>query len=584
MIGEGVSEQLREQINHAAGGNPLFISEMLAMVDGNEQVEVPPTLKALLAARLDQLDEPERRLLERGAVEGEIFHRGSVQALTPEETEVTTRLATLVRHQLLRPDRAQLAGDDAYRFRHLLIRDAAYDALPKAVRADLHARFADWLDEHGQALVELDEIVGYHLEQAVRYLSELGHPDAGLADRAAARLAAAGRRASDREDPTASALLDRAARLVRPHRLDLALELEAAWGWSEEDVRAAIGAANAAAERAEAAGDSSGAMLARAAALSIGTFTGDVGTTDEIVALCHAALPDEEEDGDPRRLAILWAILAHTANFRMQNAEDVDATLRSLRYSRLAGDKPTAMHLAWALILSPRPIEEAMRMLAEVDGARLSGATDLRRAVLLAMLGRFDEAWPLAEARSSHVREISGDGAQDGHSYLWLIATIEGDRERACRHCSGVIRVLDTHESASVAAAFRSFQARDLCHLARFDEAESVLTQVRSVPPRATVRVMAPSVEALLLAGRGKLQQAEARSRAAVARAETDTDNIWYQAWTNEDLATVLKRAGRIDEAQDALGQALAHWERKGCLPCAQRLREQIASLGPTKQ
>ena len=89
-------------------------------------------------------------MLERGSVEGEIFHRGAVQALAPEETQVTTRLAALVRHQLVRPDRAQLAGDDGYRFRHLLIRDAAYDALPKAVRADLHARFADWLDEHGQ--------------------------------------------------------------------------------------------------------------------------------------------------------------------------------------------------------------------------------------------------------------------------------------------------------------------------------------------------------------------------------------------------------------------------------------------------
>ena len=62
---------------------------------------------------------------------------------------MTTRLAALVRRQLVRPDRAQIAGDDGYRFRHLLIRDAAYDALPKAVRADLHARFAGWLDEHG---------------------------------------------------------------------------------------------------------------------------------------------------------------------------------------------------------------------------------------------------------------------------------------------------------------------------------------------------------------------------------------------------------------------------------------------------
>ena len=149
LIGDAVSDELRERIARAAGGNPLFISEMLAMAAEDGDVDVPPTLKALLAARLDQLDEAERRVLERGSVEGEIFHRGGVQALAPEETQVTTRLAALVRRQLVRPDRAQLAGDDGYRFRHLLIRDAAYDALPKAVRADLHARFADWLDEHG---------------------------------------------------------------------------------------------------------------------------------------------------------------------------------------------------------------------------------------------------------------------------------------------------------------------------------------------------------------------------------------------------------------------------------------------------
>jgi class 3 adenylate cyclase len=168
LIGDAVSDQLRERIARAAGGNPLFISEMLAMAAEDGDVDVPPTLKALLAARLDQLDEAERRVLERGSVEGEIFHRGGVQALTPEETQVTTRLAALVRRQLVRPDRTQIVGDDGYRFRHLLIRDAAYDALPKTVRADLHTRFADWLDEHGHSLVERDEIVGYHLEQAAR--------------------------------------------------------------------------------------------------------------------------------------------------------------------------------------------------------------------------------------------------------------------------------------------------------------------------------------------------------------------------------------------------------------------------------
>src|SRR5204862_4438893 len=130
-------------------------------------------------------------VLERGAVEGELFHRGTVHALAPEETEVTPRLAALVRRDLVRPDWPMLPGEDAYRFRHLLIRDAAYDALPKATRADLHRRFATWLAVHGAGLVELDEILGYHLEQAARCLAELGRPDSALAQDASRRLATA---------------------------------------------------------------------------------------------------------------------------------------------------------------------------------------------------------------------------------------------------------------------------------------------------------------------------------------------------------------------------------------------------------
>ena len=210
-----VSDELRAKIAAAAGGNPLFIGEMLAMVNGgDDEVEVPGTLKALLAARLDQLDPRERRVLERGAVEGEVFHRGAVQALTPEEPEVTPRLASLVRRELIRSERAQFVGEDGFRFRHLLIRDAAYDALPKATRAELHVRFADWLERRG-GLVELDEILGYHLEQAARYKQELAERDPPLAERAGRRLAAAGRSALWRGDSRAAAgLLERSLALT----------------------------------------------------------------------------------------------------------------------------------------------------------------------------------------------------------------------------------------------------------------------------------------------------------------------------------------------------------------------------------
>ncbi len=225
----GVGAELYERVVQVAEGNPLFVEEMLALVRDSSggEVEVPPTIQALLAARLDQLDPAERSVLERGAIEGRTFHRGAVAALAEGEDELDRRLVALVRKELVRPDRPQLPGEDAYRFRHLLIRDATYDALPKTVRAELHERFAAWLERHGADVVELDEILGYHLEQAARYLEELGLPDAVLAGRAGERLAAAGRNALVRGDERAAArLLERALALTRPLRLDVHLELD----------------------------------------------------------------------------------------------------------------------------------------------------------------------------------------------------------------------------------------------------------------------------------------------------------------------------------------------------------------------
>src|SRR5262249_16075266 len=143
----------------------------------DDEIAVPATLRALLAARLDQLESTERGVLERGSVEGEVFHRGAVQALGSSEAPVGPRLAALVRRELIRPHRPLLPGEDGFRCRPLLARDAAYEALPKAARAELHQRFAGWLEQYGDELVERDELVGYHLQQAHRYLEELGAPE-----------------------------------------------------------------------------------------------------------------------------------------------------------------------------------------------------------------------------------------------------------------------------------------------------------------------------------------------------------------------------------------------------------------------
>src|SRR6185437_106608 len=125
-------------------------------------------------------------------------------ALAPDDPDVPARLLGLVRKELVRPSAGTLPDDDAFRFRHLLIRDAAYQALPKATRAELHERFSAWLEERAPDLVELDEILGYHLEQAAHYRLELGRPSPELQGRAAERLANAGVRAEARRDAGAA--------------------------------------------------------------------------------------------------------------------------------------------------------------------------------------------------------------------------------------------------------------------------------------------------------------------------------------------------------------------------------------------
>src|SRR5207344_849364 len=217
-----IPEAARTRILEAAEGNPLFVEEMLGMLiddgllrfeDGGwravedlANITVPPTIQLLLAARLDRLDAEERAVIERGAVEGKVFHAGAVTSLSPEglRTQVRPRLLALARKELIRPDRAEFAGEDAFRFRHLLIRDAAYHALPKEQRANLHEGFARWLTEvAGTHVEDYREILGHHLEQAYRYRLELGPPDdrtRALAAEAARALQASAGNAAARGD------------------------------------------------------------------------------------------------------------------------------------------------------------------------------------------------------------------------------------------------------------------------------------------------------------------------------------------------------------------------------------------------
>jgi tetratricopeptide (TPR) repeat protein len=230
-LAPGLASDTRARATHAAQGNPLFLEQLLNLAteeDGGDLL-VPPTIQALLAARLDRLQPEERAVIEPAAAIGKEFWRGAVVELAPQVDEVSAVLQRLVRKELVRPGRSTLLGEDEFRFHHVLIRDVAYSGISKEARARFHGGFADWLERNAP---EYEEIIGYHLEQAYRCRTELGPAGKGeqdLAARAAERLGSAGRRASRRGDMGAAAnLLERTLELLPaedPERFELATEL-----------------------------------------------------------------------------------------------------------------------------------------------------------------------------------------------------------------------------------------------------------------------------------------------------------------------------------------------------------------------
>jgi hypothetical protein len=541
---------------------------------------VPPTLRALLAMRLDQLDESERRVLERGSVEGEIFHRGAVQALAPEETQVTTRLAALVRRQLVRPDRAQLAGDDGYRFRHLLIRDAAYDALPKAVRADLHRRFADWLDQHGDALVERDEIVGYHLEQANRYQAELGQENSELSLAAGERLGAAGDRAFWRGDwRTTVGLLERALTLTRPYRLDLRLEAELVAAISATDVARAVAVADAAADRAAAEDDEVDAAFARTIAASARFENGQC-SADELERLAWEALPLLEAAEDDVGLVYVWHALAWAANMRQRFEDWAQAAETAMRYAGRAGSRrsgPFTLMLAVPLALGPRPASEALATLDAVLVDHPYPGGLLLRALLLAMLDRIDEAWAVALPAEERLHEF---GVSTGGQWLAEIALIADDHEAAAAYLRNACDALEAIGKLGELSTYAAMHGLALCKLGRYDEAELLAQQGRELgePEDVMTQHLWRQAQALVESARRRHAEAERLAREAVDLSRR-SDSPLSQSNALSDLAHVLEAADRREEASAALREALALYERKEIIPLARRTRERLAAL-----
>jgi class 3 adenylate cyclase/DNA-binding SARP family transcriptional activator len=583
LAGREVTPELRDRILHAAGGNPLFVEEMVAVLSQTthgEVVVVPATIQALLAARLDQLEPTERRVLELASVEGEVFHRGAVQALMGDDTQVLSRLTALVHKQVIRPGKAQLPGEDGFRFQHLLIRDVAYEAILKSTRAELHEQYADWLHEHGAGLADLDELMGYHLEMAYGYQTELGHSDpraGAVAVRAAGHLAAAGRRALARLDTAAATNLLRRARDL-PSRnswqfdLDLATALRMTGRIAEAD--AILGATTA---EAATRGDRRAELHARLAELEFSELA--VSNRD----LAEQALREFVQANDEAGAIRAWVAIGAIERSRCRFAESGKAFEHALLLARKTGDERVAnaalLQLVNLLVWGPTPVEDALRW---IDGQGTYQEHPLvlsPRAQLEAMLGRFDEARSLLARASDRWGELVGQedpGIWEAGYRIEKLADDDDAAEHAIRRACEILaeRGERPHRSSLMGEL-----ARVLCALGRFDEAEecSRLAEELGMGDDVATEMLWRQTRATVLARRGDWTAALRLARQAVALGE-QADDLNAHGDALLDLGDVLALSGRRDEAAAPLEQARALYVSKGNLVMAARIPAPAAS------
>jgi len=590
LFSEG-DESLVGRIGEAAGGNPLFVEEMVELArESDGEVAVPPTIHALLAARLDGLPADERAVLERGSVEGQVFHRGALLALAPEEGQVDSRLVALVRKELVRPDTPTLPADDAYRFRHLLVRDAAYESLPKASRATLHERFASWLEEYGADLVELDEIVGYHLEQAAVYHRELGEPDAALSARAAERLAAAAVRAWKHHEPrTGITLGERAAALYArddPRRLSLLPTLARCLN--------AVGRIHESLDLlAEARGHGDPVTSGRARFLAAVITPVALGTGfNASLAEARAAIVELEPIGDRVVLAEAHVELAQILFWCGRVAEQQAAAERGRAYAQSAGD----LHQeAWAVGMlltaakwGPMHWEEVGRFAraALADSKRLGPRVEVGALHQLAMFaeaeGRFDEARELFHRLLERYAELGleivrlSDSMDVGH--LELLAREPEAAEQALREGWVGLGELGEHGYRSTVAATLGWA---LVEQDRLDEAEQIVSEAEEIGSSDDfpTAMYVLTTRARIASRRGEHERAVALASEAVAVVDA-AEYVALHIEARLALGLVLIRAGRPAEARAPLLDALERAERKGALVLADRARALLAETG----
>jgi tetratricopeptide (TPR) repeat protein len=547
-------------------------------------LEVPQTIQALLAARLDRLSHPERTAIERAAVVGTRFWQGAVVELAPVDLRETVPalLRLLVRKELVRPDASVVSGEEGFRFRHILIRDAAYTAIAKEVRADLHERFADIVAATASnRLAEVEEIVGYHLEQAFAYRAELAPPDdhaADLAARAARHLAAAGRRALARGDVYAAAnLLSRTAALLpqdAPDRLQLLPSLGGALVVAGELAQAEAVLTEAVAAGA-AAGDRRVELHARLEHAFLRALTDPNKNVEELRRIAEEAIPEMEAFRDDLGLAKAWRRVADVYWMTNRWSEQERALERALSYAERAGEPRETgsilMRLAMALYWGPAPaaeaIERAERALVRADGNHAVESSFLvSLAGLHAMSDRFEEARSLLARGEAMAEELGFKVWFAGFSLVSgdveLLAGEPAAGEKKLRRGYDLLQKMGERGVLSTVA---SRLARTIYVQGRYDEAERFTKVSEQLAGSGDIasQIEWRLIRAMVLARRGDFKDAEQLARKAVRLAE-ETDDIGSRGTALRDLAEVLDLEGKPDEAMSLILRARELFEQKG--------------------
>ena len=605
------SNEAAARIADACEGNPLFAEELLAMLiddgllrsederwvlaDELAELPVPPTIHALLAARLERLPEEERALLARVSVEGTVFHREVMRALAPEALVplVDRSLTALVRKDVIRPDRASFADDDAFRFRHMLIRDAAYRSLPKETRAELHERFAGWLEGVGGSRVtEFEEILGYHLEQAHRCLAELGPLDAdaeALGRRGSERLEAVGRRALARGDLTAAVrLLERAVALVpadSARRGSLLPDLGAALIEAGR-LAEANDVLDEASREATEAGDESAAARVLVRREFLRLQRGEAAGTAEATAVVEQVTPIFSAAGDERGLCAALRLDAYRHWIGAQAGAATESWEQAAAHARKANAEYERIEiLAWiasSLFFGPTDVADAIRrteaILAEVEANPAVSAGVLQSlAGLHAMEGHFDEARELLATSEATFEELGLTLSTAVSHDASTVEMLAGDPVAAERILRSGYAVLEEMGDTALLSTTAAFLGQALIAQDRHKEAEGLaeISAELAAGDDLITQVLWRGVRARCLAVDGRLDEAERLAREAVTLAET-TDFVNQRADALVDLGIVLGRLSRGEDAQATFGEAIRLYEQKGNIVAADRVRSDL--------